>query len=266
LPEPAPELEPQREEAATEAPSPEEASGEFCLEEEAPLAAAHAATHRQLFEQRLHNQALDLRVALAREAQEPELNAWCFDPTAEVIRALLENPRMGLQQARLLAVHHRTSAGLEALGARPAFTQDGGVRRGLLQNPLLPPALYRRLWSPKRLQEQFLVVISRETPEQVRSMAREQLRLSFSQRQGEERAELIVQTEGRVLANLVGLTIDGHTTSILCRRTYTSTLFIQNLARWSAAPPQLIAHLQRQDTVRRNPMLRQLLARHPNAS
>ena len=47
------------------------------------------------------------------------------------------------------------------------------------------------------------------------------------------------------LASLVGLTLDGHATALLCRRTYVSTLLIQNLGRWSATPPQLIAHLRR---------------------
>lgn len=227
---------------------------------------ARAATHRQLFETRLHAQPVDARVALARVAEDPELSALCFDPLAEVVRALLDNPRTGGLQARLIAAHHRTAAGLEALGARTALAGDGGVRRALLQNPLLPPGLYRRLWASRRLQEQYLVAVSRDAPEQVRAMARDTLRASFSQRTGEERAELILATEGRCLASLVGITIDGHTTALLCRRTYVSTLLIQNIARWSAAPPQLIAHLRRQDVVRRNPTLRQLLERHPNAS
>lgn len=235
-------------------------------EEDTPLATARAATHRQLFELHLHPRPLDERVARAQGAVDPDLSAFCFDPTAEVIRALLENPRMGNLQARLIAAHHRTSAGLEALGARTAFTNDGGVRRALLQNPLLPAGLYRRLWSPRRLLDQYLVATSREAPEQVRAMARDLLRASFNQRTGEERAELILSTEGRCLGTLVGLTIDGHTTAILCRRTYGSTLLIQNIARWSAAPPQLIAHLRRQDLVKRNVALRQLLERHPNAS
>ena len=235
-------------------------------EEDAPAAAAKAATHRQLFELQLHGRGVDERVALALAAVEPELSAYCFDPTAEVIRALLENPRVGTLQARLMAAHHRTAAGLEALGARTAFTNDPGVRRGLLQNPLLPVGLYRRLWSPKRLLEQYLVAISREAPEQVRAMARDQLRASFNQRTGEERVELVLTTEGRCLATLVGLTLDGHTTALLCRRSYTSTLFIQNLARWSATPPQLIAHLRRQEAVKRNSTLRRLLEQHPNAS
>lgn len=234
-------------------------------EDDAPQARARTATHRQLFEQRLHPRSADERVALARMAAEPELSALCFDPTAEVVRAVLENPRAGTVHARLIAAHHRTAAGLEALGARVAFTHDGGVRRALLQNPLLPPALYRRLWASRRLAEQYLVATSREAPEQVRAMARDLLRASFNQRAGEERAELILTTEGRCLASLTGLTLDGHTTALLCRRTYVSILLIQNIARWSAAPPQLIAHLRRQDAVKRNAQLRQLLERHPNA-
>ena len=233
---------------------------------ETPEARMGSATHRQLFEQHLHHRSLDQRVAHAQVAVEPDLTAWCFDPTAEVIRALLENPRIAAVHARLIALHHRTTAGLEALGARPAFTNDDGVRRALLQNPLLPAGLYRRLWSSKRLLEQFLVTTSRDAPEQTRTMARDALRASFNQRGGEERVELILTTEGRCLGTLTGLTIDGHTTALLCRRTYVSTLLIQNIGRWSAAPPQLIAHLRRQDVVRRNPALRQLLERHPNAS
>jgi len=247
-------------------PEPEPDPDPADREEEDPQAASRATTHRQLFEQHLHARPQEERVAQAKVAVEPDLSAWCFDPTAEVIRAVLENPRVGGIHARLIAAHHRTSAGLEALGGRPAFTQDGGVRRALLQNPLLPPGLYRRLWSTRRLLDQFLVAISREAPEQVRAMARDVLRASFNQRAGEERAELILTTEGRCLASLVGLTLDSHATAILCRRTYTSTLLIQNLARWSAAPPQLIAHLRRQDLVKRNPVLRQMLERHPNAS
>ena len=250
----------------TPIPVPEPEPAESDAEEETPLAAARTATHRKLFEQHLHHRPIDERVAQARVAVEPDLSAWCFDPTTEVIRAVLENPRTGGLQARLIAAHHRTAAGLEALGARAAFTSDGGVRRALLQNPLLPPGLYRRLWSAKRLLEQYLVANSREASEQTRTMARDVLRASFNQRGAEERVELILTTEGRCLGSLVGLTIDGHTTALLCRRTYVSTLLIQNMARWSAAPPALIAHLRRQDVVKRNMVLRQLLERHPNAS
>jgi len=243
---------------AWEEPDSEEAASEVTAE-------PHVATHRQLFECQLHGQPLEVRANQARVAGEPELSAYCLDPTAKVIQAVLENPRTGGVQARIIASHHRTAAGLEALGARAAFAQDGGVRRALLQNPLLPPGLYRRLWSSHRLLEQFLVASSREAPEPVRAMARDQLRTSFSQRPGEERAELILATEGRCLVLLAGLALDGNATAMLCRRTFISTLFIQNLARWSATPPQLIAHLRRQEVVKRNASLRQLLERHPNA-
>jgi hypothetical protein len=226
---------------------------------------ARTASHRQLFEQFLHPRPVDQRVLQARLASEPDLSAFCFDPAEEVILALLENPRTGAPQARLIAAHHRTSSGLEALGRRAAFMNDGGVRRALLQNPLLPPGLFRRLWSSRRLADQYQVAISRDAPEQVRAMARDLLRTTFNLRPGEERAELILVTEGRCLVAIAGLTIDGHTTGLLCRRIYTSTLLIQNIARWNAAPPQLIAHLRRQDLVKANAGLRQALERHPNA-
>jgi hypothetical protein len=96
-------------------------------------------------------------------------------------------------------------------------------------------------------------------------MAKEALRTGFNQRTADEKAELILRTEGRCLLLLAGLTVDGHTTQLLCRHSYTSTLLIQNLARWSAAPPPLLAHLLRQESVRRNVQLRLLLERHPNA-
>jgi len=223
-------------------------------------------SHRALFEQRLHHRSTDERAALCRQAEEPELSAYCFDPMPQVIHELLQNPRFGLPQARLVATHHRTAAGLELVGANPAFLADQGVRRALLQNPILPASIYRRAWGPRRLQDQYLVAASHEVPEQTKAMAREVLRTSFNQRTADEKAELILKTEGRCLVLLTGLAIDGHTTQILCRRTIISTLFIQNIARWSAAPPQLIAHLLRQEMVRRNVQLRQMLERHPNAN
>jgi len=250
-------------------PSPEsepEPEAEPPVAEEVDEEAGEGTTHRERFETRLRSLGADARGALAKVAEEPDLSALCFDPLPEVVQALLENPRFAGLQARLVAAHHRTSAGLEALAGRTAFAHDDGVRRALLRNPILPPALYRRLWSNRRLHEQYLVALSKEAPEQTRMMAREVLRATFASRAGDERAELIVATEGRCLALLPTATLDGQATALLCRRTYTSTLFIQNLARWSACPPALIAHLRRQDLVKRNPVLRQLLERHPNAS
>ncbi len=246
-------------------PMESESSEPEPTEAEEAEATARAATHRQLYEQSLHALPIDVRIAQAEQAEEPDLSAYCFDPMPQVIAAIFENPRAGNAQARLVAAHHRTAAGLELIGGKAAFAHDGGVRRGLLKNPLLPASLYRRLWSPRRLLEQYLVTVSRDVPEQTRALARETLRATFNQRGADERVELILTSEGRCLASLVGLTLDGHTTALLCRRTFVSTLLIQNIARWSAAPPPLIAHLRKQDAVRRNAQLRQMLERHPNA-
>ncbi|GEN10788.1 hypothetical protein SAMN05443572_112161 [Myxococcus fulvus] len=220
---------------------------------------------RQLFETRLHPQPEDQRVALAHTAQAPELSALCFDPLPSVIKAVMENPRVGLAHARLIARNHRNPVGLESLCARAAFAADTGVRRWLVRNPQLPASLFRRLWSARRLMELYKVTVDRDVPESTRRSSREVLRQRFTTGPSEEKVELILNTEGRALASLIGMSVDGKTASLLCGRTYRSPMLIQNIARWSAAPPALIAHLLKQEAVRRQPQLRMLLTRHPNA-
>lgn len=220
---------------------------------------------RSLYENGLRALPAEERPARAKAAAEPELSAFCFDPLPSVILALLENPAFGLQQARLLAAHHRTSAGLEALAARAALAADAGVRRALLRNPQLPVTVLRRLQGGRRLLEQHQLVVSHDVPEQTRRAARELLRSRFSTAEADERVDLIVKTEGRCLAALAGLPVDAKTAALLCGRAYTSTLLVQNVSRWSAAPPALIAHLLKQEIVRRSPPLKVLLQRHPNA-
>ena len=241
-----------------------EAAGE---EDEAPEDEPEVAlgNYRQLFETRLHPLPEDQRVAHAHAAEDPVLSALCFDPVPAVIKAVLENSRLGLAHARLVARYHRNPVGLEALCARAAFAADAGVRRWLVRNPQLPAGLFRRLWGARRMMELYKVTNDRDVPEGTRRSSREVLRQRFASGPAEEKVELILNTEGRSLAVLIGLPVDGKTASLLCGRTYRSPMLIQNIARWSAAPPALIAHLLRQEAVRRQPQLRTLLARHPNA-
>ncbi|AKQ70558.1 hypothetical protein A176_007470 [Myxococcus hansupus] len=249
----------QDEDGPEAAAAPEDVPGD----EEEPEAAL--GNYRQLFEVRLHPLPEDQRVAHAHAAEDPVLSALCFDPVPAVIKAVLENARTGLPHARLVARYHRNPVGLEALCARAAFAVDTGVRRWLVRNPQLPASLFRRLWSARRLMELHKVGNDRDVPESTRRSAREVLRQRFSSGPAEEKVELILNTEGRALAALIGLPVDGKTASLLCGRTYRSPMLIQNIARWSAAPPALIAHLLKQEAVRRQPQLRMLLARHPNA-
>jgi hypothetical protein len=227
--------------------------------------AAKPGIHRKLYETTLRQLTSEQRAAKAKECIDPELSALCFDALPAVIEALLENQRFGLVQARLVAANHHTPIGLAALGERAAFTADLGVRRALLRNSQLPATLFRKLYANKRLLEQYKLASSRELPEQTKIAARETMRHRFNSADGEERVEVIVKTEGRCLALLSGLPIDGKTASLLCNRSYTSTLFVQNISRWSVAPGPLIAHLLKQELVKRSPALRTALVRHPNA-
>jgi hypothetical protein len=222
------------------------------------------ATHRELFERRLHSLEPDARVALAATANEPELSALCFDPVPDVVTRVLENPHAGLVHARLVAAWHPNPVGLEALGRRGDLVRDGEVQRLLLRNNQTPTHLVRQLLSPRRLHDVYNVAQSHEVAERHRGTAREVLRTRFATASPEERVELILTTEGRVLASLSGLSLDGKAAALLCARTLSSTLLLENLARWPATPPNLVAHLLQQPLVRRMPNLQAALKRHPN--
>ena len=80
----------------------------------------------------------------------------------------------------------------------------------------------------------------------------------------DERAALLIKTEGRCLILLVNCAIDARTTQMLTSKTSYTVLFIQNLARWSATPPALLAHLIKQPVVRMNAGLKKMILKHPN--
>jgi hypothetical protein len=222
------------------------------------------STHRQLFETRLHPRPEDERAALALLAEDPELSALCFDPVPAVIHQVLKNPRVGLGHARLIAAHHRNPVGLDALAARPAFLGDREVQRLLLRNNQCPEPLVRRLFASRPLPQIYASCQSPELPERHRATARSVLRSQFSTASPDERVHLILTSEGRALAALSGLTIDGRTVALLCARTLPSPLLVENLASWPATPPVLIAHLLKQPLVRRSQPLTLRQKRHPN--
>ncbi len=233
-------------------------------EAEDPQEALDDLGYRKMYETELRKLERDERLTLAKRAKDPQLLALCFDLDPHVIQAILDNPQSGLRHARLAARHHGTSAGLEHIAKRAPILGDPQVQRALLRNPQLTEVLCKKILMPKRMPDSYKATIDVDIPERTRAFARGVLRGKFAMAQGEERAGLISSTEGRVLAVLTGLTLDGRATAILAARTYTSVLFVQNLARWGACPPVLLAHLLKQPLVRRQQHLRNMVLRHPN--
>jgi hypothetical protein len=221
-------------------------------------------THRQLFETALHKMPEEARAAQAAAAGEPELSAYCYDPVPRVVRAVMENPRAGLTHARLIAAHHGNAVGLDALGEKPALVADTEVQRLLLRNPQTPVPLLQRLLARRRLTDIYHATQSRELPEKNRTNAMQALRRRFTEVSPEERVDLILRTEGRALGALSGLTLDGKTAALLCARTFTSMMIVENLARWPATPAPVILHLLKQPLLKSMPTLRATLQRHPN--
>jgi hypothetical protein len=220
---------------------------------------------RRVYETRFRTLELGERKDGALHVSGAELFALCFDPAPEVIAALLDNPHFGLDHARVVALHHKTPAGLELLARRAQLLRDQHVQRRLLQNMQTPENVLDRVLRCKRLLDVYRLSIDRDLPERNRMKVRSRLRPCFANAEPDERATLIIRTEGRCLVGLSGCTFDARTTQILCHQSFLSPLFIQNLARFSATPPVLIQKLLRSPTVQRQPQLRSLLLRHANS-
>jgi hypothetical protein len=271
--EPAPSVAPPQRPQSTPPARAVEEPAETPEEERAEAAEADAAEHdaakdegsyRQLYEARFHALGSDERIQAARAAHGPELLALCFDAEARVVAAVLENPSVGLDHARLIARHHRTATGLEIVSRRVEWLRDSLVERRLLRNPQSGEVVLNRVLSPKGLQAVYKICIDRDTPDLTRVRARGQLHRRYQVAPPEERSELILRTEGRCLMLLVGCTFDAKTTQILCARPSLSVLLVQNLAKFAATPPSLLAHLLKQPFVRTNAALRKMLLQHPN--
>ncbi len=206
----------------------------------------------------------DLRMAEARVVEGANLMALCLDPEPQMVFALQENPRFGLGQARFIAFHHRTQAGLELLTRNAEIAKDSLVQRRLLRNPQLPDPLLRKIVHAKMLGDTYKIAIDREVPERTRVNTAELLRRKFMLAGGDEKAALVIKTEARCLLLLNNCAFDAQTTQILCGRTSWTMLCIQNLVRWSATPPQLLRTLLKLPIIRQNVGMRKLLLKHPN--
>jgi len=220
--------------------------------------------YRRVYEMRFRPLPTDARIAAAETAHGAELFALCLDPDPRVIAAVLQTSTTGLAHARLVAFHHRTGTGLEMLARRTEFLRDVMVERRLLRNPQCGEQVLSRIMASKRLLQTYKIAIDREIPDLTRARARGYIRQKFQSAPPEDRADLVIRTEARCLAVMTGCTFDARTTAILVGRQYNSVLFIQNLAKFPATPPALLAHLAKQPFVRKIAPLKKLLLQHPN--
>lgn len=220
--------------------------------------------YRRLYVDDFKEMELDQRVKTAQTARGPALCALCFDPDPRVIKSVLENGRVNQKHGRLVAKHHRTSTGLDMLGRKATLLRDFTVQRFLVRNPQMSDGLFRKMMQNKRLLDCFKMTNNREATEKVRRLARKNFRTRFQRAQAEERVQLLFTTEGRCLVQLAGVPLDGKTLSILCGRTYSSSLLIQNLARFPSTSPKLLVHLSKQHIVKRAPQLKNAILQHPN--
>lgn len=220
--------------------------------------------YRQVYEKRWHELPVDQRVAGAHVAKGVDLLALCFDADPRVITAVLENATCGLDHVRLIAFHHRTGTGLEIVARRQDWLRDLLVERRLLRNPMIGEIVLGRVMGPKRLLPTYKVAVDRDVPDLTRIKCRGYIRKKWQTAPSEERADLLLRTEGRCLLLMTGCTFDAKTTAILCGRPINSVMFVQSIAKFGSSPPALLAHLLKQPFVRKSPPLKKMLLAHPN--
>jgi hypothetical protein len=249
-------------------PMPEEAPADSAVratpDDEDPNTAEASKNYRKIYQEKFHVMTTDARVAEAHTAQGSELFALCLDPEPRIIAAILENPTVGLAHVRMIAFNHRTGTGLEILARRQEYLRDLQVERRLLRNPMSPEQVTARIMNPKNLLVTYKSMVDREIPEITRTRVRGHFRKKWTTAPPEERADLMLRTEGRPLIYMTGCTFDSRTTQIICGKHIASMLLIQNFAKFPATPPGILAHLIKLPFVRKNPGMKKLLLQHPN--
>ncbi len=222
------------------------------------------ANYRKLYETKLSRLDLDVRMKLAELGTGPDLFALAFDKDPQISRALFDNPHFNVDHARFAAFHHPTSFGIDRLATHNEFVKDPQVQRKLMRNPHTPELVVKRILSPKRLLEVYKVTNDRDVPDRQRMVARGTLRQKFTVAEPEDRLQLLWNTEGRCLTLLSGCPIDSKTTALFCARPVVSLMMVQNFAKYGATPPGLLSHFLKQNLVRRQVPLRNMLLKHPN--
>lgn len=231
---------------------------------EPEAAATTSADYRRTYLTRYAEMTPEERAKLAAEGDAATMRALCHDPLPRVITALMENPNFSVNEARIIAREHGTGVGLGLLAHNARMIADPEVRRRMIRNPHVSAQVVATLLRGKPLQAVYQVSISHDVPENSRSFARSELRRAFSERSPDEKAALIIKTEGRVLSLIVGVALDGRTIAILIGRSAMSAMLIRNLAQWPTTPPPVLGHLLKMPQVQRDKSLSQALQRHPN--
>lgn len=224
--------------------------------------AEHYANYRKLYERKFKGMDLPERLETAAKANGNELAAICLDPNPQVITRAIENGASDIMCARIIASHATASLSLLALGKKPTFLFDPGVRRNLLRNPITPPYLRRRILEMMDMQTLYTVRSGSDVNEQSKMEAVEVMRQKFRSASGADCANFIFRTEGRCLAYLIKESFSKETVEELCSREFRSEILVRNLTVFPALPPNLIRHLMRQDIVKRNPNFRNRLLHH----
>jgi hypothetical protein len=230
-----------------------------------PPASSQARDAHALYVAEYAHLPVEERVRYAREGAPDTLLALCFDTSASVLHAALAHPAFQLAHARVAARSHGTHEGLEAIAQSSAFVNDSEVRAALLGNPAASDTTIVAV-ADGTLSEIYKRTTDARIAERTRAVVRAHFQDRFRVRGSDERAAVIMSSEGACLALLGGFGLDARTSQILTGQFGMGSTLATNLARFPGAPPSVLRYLADLPAARNDAQFRGLLVAHPNLS
>lgn len=222
------------------------------------------ANFREVYQTTLRELPQSARVQAARSASGLIINAFCFDADHHVIIALIQNEAFGLTQARLVAKHHHTAAGLEYLTRTPSFVADVSVKTNLLRNRGASHLVLQRVFRSLDLFRLHNIARGQESTEQAMMQAREALRSKFEVSSPDQKARFIIRTEGRCLRFFYRTKLGTETAELLGAHRYISFILVRNLLSFPGLPAEVLRGMSKSPIIWRNQAFRRRITGHSN--
>lgn len=221
------------------------------VEEEYPARASvpedadgERGNYLRIYETELRGRPLAELVEMARTVDDGEtLCALCHDPRPQVVIAVMDNPHSALVQARLIASHHHSSLGLEAVLKREDCAGDAVVRQSLLRNSAMQEAGLRRILGAFMLLHLFHAAVGHEAGEHAKGIAKAMFINRYRYSPPEAKVDLIFKTGGRCLDLLRGQPLDAAVVRLMLQREDFTPELRNKLERSSNVPPALKRHM-----------------------
>lgn len=249
-------------------PETDELMADYSADEIAGDHVDDAFVHQNAYKKRFAQMSFEERLERAKISDDDEeLCALCFEPSVQIIIALVRNPKFKVRHARLIAHYHRSTTGLDAMASfRHDLMNDRIVRMLITMNELAGPQVMNAALTSTTPFGVANIAMGHEATAKAKQLARERVQNILSSGDVDSVMYLILESGGRILGCLGDRMLPQGVINRLYKMPDISEELASNLARWPGLPHGLIDHLLQQRSVRRNTAIKAKLLTHRNSS